>query len=270
MKVFGLLGEKLSHSLSPVIHKSIYEHLNIDAAYSLYQFPAESLVPAVQGIRALGIDGVNVTIPYKVKVMECLDALSDEAVRIGAVNTIHNSSGRLIGYNTDYFGFGRMLDKHGILTQDKSAVILGSGGAAKAVVAYLEDHGITDIKIMARTPVEVATFDAKRYSILPYSEMTSLRQTYLLVNCTPVGMYPDTAASPIEAKQLNKFSYVVDLVYNPQETLLLKQAKAQGVPAYNGLFMLVAQAAAAVEIWAQTTISEDILDSIHQKLCAVI
>lgn len=270
MKVFGLLGEKLSHSLSPVIHTQLYQHLGIDATYSLFQFPPENLFSALHGIRALGIDGVNVTIPYKVRVMELLDELSDEAAKVGAINTICNVQGRLTGYNTDYFGFGKMLTRYGIHTQGKKAVILGSGGAAKAVVAYLEDHGISDIKIISRNPDNAVNFDPNIYPILSYSALDNEIEAHILINCTPVGMHPNIDASPLQPSQLSGFQHVVDLVYNPQKTLLLKQAAAIGIPAVNGLYMLVAQASAAAELWNQVNISESILESIHQKLSELI
>lgn len=266
MKVFGLLGEKLSHSLSPKIHNMIYKALDIEAAYSLFQIQPDMLKDAVQGIRALDIDGVNVTIPYKLKVMEYLDSISDEALRIGAVNTISNNENRLRGYNTDYTGFGKMLDRYSIDIKNKIAVIMGSGGAAKAVVTYMEDNKASNIHIISREPSKVISFDKNKYSLIDYSRLKQIKHADILINCTPCGMYPNTDCSPIEEAMLSSFGAVVDLIYNPSETLLIKYARKNNILAINGLYMLVAQAIASFEIWNSRKVDDIITDKIYHKL----
>ncbi|MDF2839523.1 MAG: aroE [Clostridia bacterium] len=264
MKVFGLIGEKLQHSLSPAIHDNLYQLLDLNATYSLYQVKPLLLQKAIQGIQALDIKGVNVTIPYKVKVMEYLDQISPEAKKIGAVNTILNDGGSLTGFNTDYIGFGRLLTKYHIETKGETAVILGSGGAARSVAAYLEDMGISDLYIVARDPAGVHGFE--KHHVITYDQLAHINQGSLLVNCTPVGMYPDVAAAPLNIAQTTKFNAVVDLIYNPFCTQLMQQAIDSGIPAYNGLYMLVAQAVAAVEIWNGISISDATVDVLYSKL----
>lgn len=266
MKVFGLFGEKLSHSLSPEIHNMLYEALGIEASYSLFQIQPPMLKDAVQSIKALNINGVNVTIPYKLKVIEYLDNISNEALRIGAVNTILNNENQLIGYNTDYIGFGRMLDKYSINVQNKTAVIIGSGGAAKSVVTYLEDNGVSNIDIVSRYPSKVLSFNSSTYNLIDYNQLKQIGHADLLVNCTPCGTFPNIAFSPIEEAMISSFGAVVDLIYNPSETLLMKYAKANHILTANGLYMLVAQAAAAVELWTSRTIDYIIIDNVYQQL----
>lgn len=264
MKVFGLIGESLSHSLSPIIHKCVYEMLNLDASYSLYQVQPGMLEAAVQGIRALDLRGVNVTIPYKIKIMESLDSISIEADKIGAVNTILNDGHSLAGYNTDYFGFGKMLDKFNINAAQKSAVILGSGGAAKSVTAYLLDTGVSELYIVSREPKKVAYPDTCK--AITYEQLSLINQANLLVNCTPVGMSPNIDVTPISKHETAKFETVIDLIYNPLHTRLMTQAIEMGIPAYNGLYMLVSQAIASIEIWYNTSIDDSIVDKVYSKL----
>lgn len=266
MKAFGLFGEKLSHSLSPAIHNMIYQTIGLQAAYSLYEIQPHMLASAVQGIKALGINGVNVTIPYKLKVMESLDGISKEALSIGAVNTIHNIENKLYGYNTDYIGFGRMLNRNSIVVKNKSAVVLGTGGASKAVIAYLTDNGIADINIVSRKPEEVKTYDKDMYKLIDYNQLKQLKQTDMLINCTPCGMHPKIDCSPIEETLIPRFGALVDLIYNPSETLLMKYADKYGIANMNGLYMLVEQAIAAVEIWIEETIDSTVVSRIYQRL----
>lgn len=265
MKVFGLIGEKLGHSLSPIIHQMIYKIIGIDASYSLYEVKSNMLKPAVEGIRALDISGVNITIPYKVKLMEYLDDISDEAKKIGAVNTILNKDSYLTGYNTDYTGFGKMLDKYGIYITGKNAVVLGTGGAAKSIVTCLEDKAVGELYIVSRKPGNISNFN-KAHKLITYEDLSSIEKASLLVNCTPVGMYPDVDASPLPQSEVMKFDAVCDIIYNPSCTLLMQQAKNSEIPAYNGLYMLVSQAVSAVEIWNDIKISEEIVDNVYREL----
>jgi shikimate dehydrogenase len=264
MEFFGLIGETLSHSLSPIIHKFVYEILNLEATYSLYQVRPDMLDAAVQGIRALDLRGVNVTIPYKIKVMESLDCISLEAEKIGAVNTILNDGNSLIGYNTDYFGFGKLLDKYNIKTAGKTAVVLGSGGAAKSITAYLQDTGISELFIVSREPNKIG--HSYNCNVINYKQLSLINQASLLINCTPIGMSPNSGSAPISKCETEKFEAVVDLIYNPLHTRLMTQAIELGIPAYNGLYMLVSQAVAAIEIWYSFSISEDIVHKVYDKL----
>jgi shikimate dehydrogenase len=265
LKVFGLIGEKLGHSLSPIIHQMIYKIIDIDASYSLFEVKPDMLKSVVEGIRALNINGVNVTIPYKVRLMEHLDDISTEAKKIGAVNTILNKGSYLTGYNTDYIGFGKMLDKYGINVAGKTAVVLGTGGAAKSIVTCLEDKAVGELYIISRNPDRITDFN-KNHKLITYEDFRSVKKASLLINCTPIGMYPNIIAALLPQSQVVKFDTVCDLIYNPSCTQLMQQAKDSGIPAYNGLYMLVSQAVAAVEIWNDIKIPEEIVDNVFEEL----
>lgn len=260
MRFYGLLGEHLSHSISPEIHHFLFRQLHIEAAYCLFPVAAGRLADALQGLRLLGAGGVNVTIPYKVAVMPLLDELSDEARRLGAVNTILFEQGRAIGYNTDYAGFGLQLTRHGIGTAGKTAIVLGTGGAAQTAACWLGDHG-AEVKLVSREPA-----GGGRFPVLTYQELAALPPTDILVNATPVGMYPRQENTPLEQVQLSRFGSVVDLIYNPLQTRLLREADALGIKTVNGLSMLAAQAVAAEEIWQGRSLTAEWLEPVCQFL----
>ena len=176
MQFYGLLGEKLSHSLSPRINKIILEKNNTEGAYKLFEIPKDRLEDFVESVKLLKIKGFNVTIPYKESIMEYLDYISDEATRIGAVNTVMLRENKLYGYNTDYFGIGVMIKSKNIELKNKTAVILGSGGACKAVITYLLDNDIEKIYIVSRTPESISlNMLNKRISIINYDELNEIK-----------------------------------------------------------------------------------------------
>ncbi|MCH5139139.1 shikimate dehydrogenase, partial [Clostridiaceae bacterium UIB06] len=187
------------------------------------------------------------------------------AKKIGAVNTIAFNDGVLTGYNTDYHGFGEALKKNEISISNKNAVILGCGGASKAVVQYLIDNKINDITYVSRQPENVAKY-IKSFEVISYNDMRDMVNKDIIVNCTPSGMYPNIEHSPVKKDILSKFSVAVDLIYNPQETLFLKQSRELGLKTENGLYMLVAQAIAAQEIWQGIKISKESVDEIYSEL----
>lgn len=263
--IFGLLGEKLGHSISPQIHKIIFEECNIQGNYNLFEVKKENLKTAVEGLKALGVKGVNVTIPYKVDVMEYLDSISLEAEKIGAVNTILFGNKGAIGYNTDYFGFGRLLDKYNIETKNKKIIVLGTGGASKAITQYFKDNGAKEIVLVTRN-LENAN-NIKAYSVIDYNQlMNNYLSGDIIVNCTPSGMHPKVDSSPVDKNIIRKFGTAVDLIYNPYETLFLKQAKESGLKIANGLYMLIGQALEAERLWNNISLSEDIEDKIFNNL----
>ncbi|NMM63825.1 shikimate dehydrogenase [Clostridium sp. P21] len=263
--LYGLIGERLGHSLSPEIHSLILEKLNLKGLYNLFEVNNDDLKEAVIGLKALGAKGVNVTIPYKVEIMQYLDSISKEAEKIGAVNTIAFKENGIIGYNTDYYGFGESLKNGKIDIYNKNAVILGTGGASKAVLHYLLDNGVKDVVYVSRNP-ENAMKQVKNFNIISYEDMNKLKNTDIIINCTPCGMYPKVEYSPVNRSILSKFSSAVDLIYNPKETIFLKEARETGAKTVNGLYMLVAQAAASQEIWQERKISEEIIKQIYEKM----
>ncbi|HYF82603.1 MAG TPA: shikimate dehydrogenase [Clostridia bacterium] len=252
--VYGLIGEKLGHSFSPQIHGEIFKKLGIKGEYKLFELKEEELKSAVLEHKNQGIKGLNVTVPYKIRIMACLDVISTEAEKIGAVNTISLNNGVLTGYNTDYNGFGMSLARSRVEINGKSAVILGTGGASKAVAHYLIDNGAKSITYVSRNPGAGAK---------SYDEAASLKGD-MIINCTPCGMYPRVDVSPIPYEIFKGFGTAVDLIYNPEETVFLKQAKENGLKTVNGLYMLVGQAVAAQEIWNGIRLSEAQVDEIYQ------
>ena len=259
MNFYGLLGESLVHSHSPSLHKLIYQKVGLDAAYKLFAFPPAQLKQAMDGIRTLSINGVNITIPYKEAVIPYLDEVGPLAKKMGAVNTIENANGKLIGHNTDYAGFGLILSRRQWEVNGKIAVILGSGGASKTVEAYLMDYGIKMIYIVSRRPERFKNTENKRYT--NYEEAQSLMGDFL-INTSPVGMYPNINQSPLSEKTIQQFDYLIDLVYNPSETTFLRLGRENNKQTANGLDMLVGQAVRAIEIWEKCSIGEQVTEEL--------
>ena len=242
----GLLGRKLGHSYSPQIHS----HLG-DYAYVLFEKEPEELEDFLKNG---DFTGINVTIPYKKAVIEYCDQLTDRARALGAVNTIvRKPDGTLTGHNTDFFGFSAMVEKSGLSVSGKKALVLGSGGASATAVAVLEEKGATVVVI-------------SRSGENNYENLHLHADAALIVNATPVGMYPNVDGSPIDLRIFPKLEGVLDLIYNPANTRLLLAAQERGITAMNGLWMLVAQAKEAAEWFAGEKISDDVIASIHQQL----
>lgn len=267
MNKYGLLGGKLGHSLSPAIHQAFFKYVGLEGSYELLETELDALPQRMEQLRA-GFVGVNVTIPHKLHVIPLLDGAASEAKAIGAVNTIKFTDAGAFGYNTDYFGFKRLLEYNNIEIKNKTAVVLGSGGAARAVVKCLADEEIGSLYLATRRPDMV---DADLKQMLPamrtigYDALMQL-QGDVLINCTPVGMYPNADASPVNEDISQSFAASVDLIYNPQETLFLRQARLAGKQYVNGLFMLVAQAVAAQEIWQNAAYDSKLIVKIMDEI----
>ena len=253
----GLLGEHLSHSFSPQIHRAL-----VGERYTYEIFERDPV--EVEGfIKGGDWDALNVTIPYKQVVMPYLDVISDEALRIGAVNTITRlPDGRLRGDNTDYFGFARTLTACGCDPRGKKALVLGNGGAAATAVAVLTDMG-ADVILLARNDKTVGGTLPEGYDTV-YDRHADAA---VVVNCTPVGMYPRLVGqSPIELARLPRVEAVFDMVYNPARTALIQEAMSLGIPACNGLLMLVAQAKRAAELFLGEELSDGLIDPIVEAI----
>lgn len=267
MGLYGLLGESLKHSISPMIHSKIFKEIMVEGSYELFEIKKEEVEYTINKFKDIGMVGVNVTIPYKTTVMKFIDEISDEAKKIGAVNTICFKDNKTIGYNTDYTGFGMMVEKNDIDIYNKKAVILGSGGAEKAVTAYLIDNGIGEITIVSRRVNKIVDIhDKKEINIIPYAEVSSLNDKDIIINCTPCGMYPNVDNCPIDKSSIAKFSIAIDLIYNPKETLFLKHAVNLDMKAVNGLYMLIGQACRAQELWHDIKISAETINSVYERL----
>lgn len=247
---YGLIGEKLGHSYSKDIHEMLAEY-----TYDLCPLTKEEFKKFMEehAFRA-----INVTIPYKQDVIPYLDKLDENAKAIGAVNTIVNKNGKLEGHNTDFSGFMYMLGKHGIQIEGKKCVVLGDGGASKAVVAVLKKLGASEIVIVdIRSTASAITYEEC------FRKHTDAQ---FIANTSPVGMYPKCDASPVDLKKFPRCEAVADVIYNPLETKLVAQAKELGMIGVNGLEMLVAQALYAVEFFLDTTLDEAKIDEVFQKI----
>ena len=257
-KVCGIIGDPIEHSMSPVMHNAVFQVLGLDYVYLPFHVRREELPGAIAGIRALNVVGLNVTIPHKEAVILLLDKLEPLAEKMGAVNTIVNEGGLLTGHNTDAPGFMQALRAKGIDPEGKSILILGAGGASKGISFILAEAG-ANLVILNRTVTraeelasQIAQYYHRRPEALTLSEENLARGldgADILVNTTSVGMVPYVNQTPMPANLLNPNLVVCDIVYNPLETRLLKEAKAAGARTIDGLDMLVWQGALAFEKW---------------------
>lgn len=261
-EIYGLLGRKLGHSFSPIINDVILRELNINGFYGLFEVEEDKLKIAFEGFKVLKIKGINVTIPYKIKTMELVDDLSSEAQKIGSINTIKFADGYSIGYNTDYFGFIASLSKYNIDVKNKTIYVLGTGGASRAVIQALKDLNSKQIIAVTRNKNR-KDLDVE---LINYNELSKEICGDILINCTPLGMYPNVDNSPVEKDFISNFSIVYDLIYNPKETILIKWAKQFNIPSYNGMAMLVYQAIKSQEIWNEIKIDVKLSEKILEKL----
>jgi shikimate dehydrogenase len=258
-ELYGIFGYPIGHSLSPLMHNTAFAHHGIDALYLPFAVHPSHVESAVKAIVALHIRGVNVTIPHKQAVMPWLDTLAPEARLIGAVNTIHLQDGRLYGYNTDGIGFLRSLEDAGGAVAGRTALLLGAGGAARAIAVQLCMAGMRRLYLTNRTrprAEELATFlkqhlpdtDISVVAMGASSLATLLPRTDIVVNATAVGMHADDPmVLPVTA--LRPQHLVCDIVYRPLHTPLLRAAQEQGAQTVDGLGMLLHQGAKAFEIW---------------------
>ncbi len=245
--MYGLLGEKLGHSFSPQIHALLGDY-----EYKLFEVAPENLGDF---LRSGTFKGLNVTIPYKKAVMPYLAEISENAKAIGSVNTITVlPNGTLRGDNTDYDGFLYLVRRSGVSVAGKKALVLGTGGASLPVKKVLSDLGAREIVSISRTGEN------------NYQNLDKHFDADLLVNTTPVGMYPNNLQSPLSLDGFAHLSGVLDIVYNPQKTKLVLDAEQRGIPAFSGLTMLVAQAKRAAELFLQTKIDDRKNDEIYETL----
>ncbi len=243
--LYGIIGHPVKHSLSPLIQNLAFKQLGINAVY--LAFDITDLSSALAGVRALGIKGLSVTIPHKTDIIPLLDEIEGMAKAIGAVNTVINKEGRLLGTNTDWLGAILAIKEKGEIA-GKDYLILGAGGAARAVAFGLKKEG-AEIVIANRTYEKgKALAEEIGAKVIPWERIRKVK-TYGLVNTTPVGMWPETEKSPLPDEVLGNFSLVMDTVYRPLETKLLRQAQKAGCICVDGLKMLIYQGAAQFRLW---------------------
>jgi len=262
----GLLGEKLDHSFSPLMFNHYFEKLNLDICYKIFPVSSEILPFLLNKTRTSDIIGLNVTIPFKENVIPFLDDLAPEVKIIGAVNVIHNSEGRLKGYNTDYIGFLRTLRKYDSL-KNEQAVVLGAGGAARSIIYGFYKLKFKNITFFSKIKNEIIkildqfhflpNLNGERWEIEKIKE--KMKDADIVVNATPVGMSPLEKESPVDNDfSLKKKCIVYDLIYNPKVTQLLKAAQIKGAVIENGLQMLIYQAVESLKIWKAEVVDEEV------------
>ena len=256
--LLGVIGYPVEHSSSPAMHNAALARTKLDYTYLAFAVPPGRAAGVPGAMRALGIRGLNVTVPHKVAVMDGLDEISEEARAIGAVNTIDNQDGRLTGYNTDAGGIIASLRADGELdVLPPAVVLLGAGGAARAILyALLQAEEVKEISLLNRTVKKAETLaadldpDFRRVRVGTPGTGDSIRDAGLLINATSVGMHPEPEASPLpDPSVLHDRLTVLDIVYKPRRTRLLAQAEGAGARTVDGLGMLVHQGARAFEIW---------------------
>ena len=249
-ELYGVIGNPVRHSLSPMIHNGAFRRLGWNAVY--LAFEVKNIEEALRGMRGLGVRGVSVTIPFKTEVLPFLDKIEGLAKKVGAVNTIINRRGRLIGYNTDCEGALEALEEKMDL-RGKRVVLLGAGGAARAIGFGLKERGVPLIVVNRSKERGWALSKELRCNYLPISSLARMKEeeleTDILINATSLGMVPREGETPIPKKFLKKGMVVMDIVYEPLQTRLLREAKEKGCVTVDGLEMLIRQGMAQFEIW---------------------
>ncbi len=244
--MYGLIGKKLGHSYSVPIHNALG-----NGDYCLCEIAPEELEAFM---REHDFKGINVTIPYKETVLPYLDEISERAKKIGSVNTVVNRNGKLYGDNTDYYGFSYMAKSAGISFKDKKVLILGGGGTSLTAQAVTRDEGAREIIVVSRRGEN------------NYDNLYLHYDTEVIINCTPVGMYPNVEDTLIDLEPFTKLAGVIDVIYNPSKTNILIDAKKRGIAYTNGLSMLVAQAKLAHELFFDTKVKDSEIDRIKRIL----
>lgn len=260
----GLLGSPVSHSISPAMHNEAFNQLGLDYAYLAFDVNCDNLKTAMEGLKVLGFRGLNVTMPDKNKMCECMDKLSDASKIIGAVNTVVNDNGVLTGHITDGTGYMKAVEDAGFSIIGKKMTLLGAGGAATAILVQAALDGVSQIDVFnvkdaffERAQKTVDTLNkqtACKCTLYDLADKEALRKSIstsdILTNGTSVGMAPNTDNCIIDdASMLRPELIVTDVIYNPRETKLLKMAKEIGCPTMNGLYMLLYQGAASFKLW---------------------
>ena len=251
---YGLIGEKLGHSYSKPIHEKLADYTYELIPLSREEFP--------KFMESRDFKAINVTIPYKKAVIPYLDELDEQARKIGAVNTIVNRGGYLTGYNTDYLGFIYMMKSNGINPEGMKTLCLGSGGAAQAIITALKLLGAREVLVVSRSGND---------NTISYEEcIKNHTDADIIVNTTPVGMYPDVDASPLDLTPFTSCKAVLDIIYNPETTKLTAQARELGMKGITGLSMLTAQAKYACELFLGKKIDDSVLPGLTGEIAAEV
>jgi shikimate dehydrogenase len=271
----GLLGNPVEHSLSPAIHNAAFQKLGLNFVYLAFQ--VENIGEAIRGIRALGnVRGFSVTIPYKVSVLSHLDEMDATARDIGSVNTIVVDRGKLTGYNTDASGALQALEDGGVALHGQSVLMLGSGGAARAIgFALAREAGIASLTILGIDDAERVKLSRDLHSktqlevhdrpLTTETLKAAIAHHQILIHCTPIGMFPRMNESCVPASLLKPHLTIMDIVYNPVETRLINEAKASGCRTIRGLAMFLNQAVKQFELWTGHPAPADVMQSVLES-----
>ncbi len=250
MKKYGCIGKKLTHSFSKDIHARL-----ADYEYELIELAEEEIQPFFEN---KDFEAINVTIPYKQTIIPYLDSVSEIAQKIGAVNTVVNKDGKLHGYNTDYYGLKALIERVGVNLTGKKVLVLGTGGTSKTAQVVAADMGAFEVLTVSRKKTD---------EYITYEEAVTLHSdANVIINTTPLGMYPDCESKPIDIAAFDLLDGVIDAVYNPLCTNLVLDAKQKGIKAEGGLYMLVMQAVVAVEKFLDTKIKKDVADRVFASV----
>jgi len=261
---YAVIGDPIDHSLSPNIHNAAFRHLKLDHTYIAYKIPAGELSAGIEALKTIKIAGFNVTIPHKIEMMKFLDEMDTTCKVIGAVNTVLNEDGKLKGYNTDMIGFLDPIKKKNLIIKDSQVLLLGAGGAARAIVTAMVKEKAGKITIVNRTlenANKLAEFAKKiggNVDTVSIQEANKLITDYkFIINSTSIGMRNEP--SPISTENISKNSIVYDIVYQPINTDFIKKSKENGATIIYGYEMLLSQAACSFEIWHKTEAPYDVM-----------
>jgi shikimate dehydrogenase len=259
-RVCGVIGDPIEHTLSPAIHNAAFNHLKLDFVFLAFKVKAADLENAVWGMRGLGIHGLNVTMPHKSTVIAYLDEVDSAVKFLGSANTILNKNGKLLGFNTDGVGALKALRENGTELSEKKVLLFGAGGAAKAIAFSLAEE-VGELVVLNRAAEKAALladalnpmFGKKIVggALSPSAVQKNLQDADILVNATSIGMHPNVNQSLVAPQWLKSNLIVMDIVYNPVETKLAKDAKAAGAKVISGVEMLIYQGAASFKIWTE-------------------
>lgn len=273
-RLIALLGKPVKHSKSPYMHNQSFEILDLDFAYMAFEIEDYEIEKTIEAMKILNAKGFNITMPYKEKVMKFLDQIDEQAKIIGSVNTVLNHNGKLIGYNTDGKGFIKSIEEKNIKFKGEKIVILGSGGAARAIAIQLAFEGAGEILIVNRRREKaeiivntinksISKIKARSIELNEDFLKAELKDAKILVNTTPVGMNDSIDKSLImDIESLHRDLFVADIIYNPLKTKLLSQAEKIGCKTMNGMNMLIYQGALAFKIWTGKDMPKSIIEDI--------
>ncbi|MBC8312333.1 MAG: shikimate dehydrogenase [Candidatus Marinimicrobia bacterium] len=254
MKKFAVIGDPIEHSLSPLLHNWVYEHLGLDAAYDKIRVPNSELGDCMDKIRNGELNGINVTIPHKIEIMDYVDDINSRAKSIGAINVVTFQNGNIIGNNTDWYGFALALKNNKIDVNQKEVILLGAGGVSKGIIFALKQQGIKKIHLLNRTFEKISHLCDELIHPHKMDDLENIIQKEsIIINCTSVGM--NTQESPIDSLLLSENQTVIDTVYIPLKTKLIVDAESVGAHTMTGLDMFIYQALASQDLWFGETIS---------------